>query len=54
MWENDIFDGLSGDKRERSSDYSTDIWYESDCCGYARERDIYDAIAEFELSEVWD
>jgi hypothetical protein len=31
-----------------------DIYYESECCGYARENDIREAIAEYERMNEWD
>lgn len=48
MWENDMFDELYDSVDEYG------ICYESECCGYVRESSIYEAIAEYELMDIWD
>ena len=45
---NDYFDDIETEEIE------SDIYYESACCGNVRESDIYEAIAEYERSNVWD
>ena len=45
---NDYFEDIEVEEHE------TDIYFESSCCGYALESDIYNAIAEYQRSEVWD
>ena len=39
---------------EEREEMDSGIFYESACCCYVREKDIFEAIAESKRSEIWD
>ena len=52
MWKN-VFDWMDTEA-DTEADNGYDIRYESECCGNVRERDIYEAIAEYQLMDEWN
>ena len=49
-----MFENWFEDVENENDDIGYGIAYESECCGYTRECDIYNAIAEYQRSNVWD
>lgn len=49
-----VFDDMYGEHREMELYTRNGTSYESYVCGYARTKDIKNAIAEYESTNIWD